>query len=121
MSPQSAVAFTVPPFTPAAKTAAMRVLDSGWVTTGPESVAFEQELGAFLGQPHVVTVASCTHALELSLRALRLRPGARVLTPSLTFCGAVAAILHAGYQPVLVDIDESTLVPSAATVEAAVA
>jgi perosamine synthetase len=69
----------------------------------------------------VVTVATCTHALELSLRALRLPAGSRVLTPSLTFCGAVAAIVHAGYQPVLVDLEEATLVPSAADVEAAVA
>jgi dTDP-4-amino-4,6-dideoxygalactose transaminase len=33
---------------------------------------FEEELAAYVGQPHVITVTSCTHALELSLRALRL-------------------------------------------------
>jgi dTDP-4-amino-4,6-dideoxygalactose transaminase len=114
------VPFTVPPFTEQAKQAAQRVLDSGWVTTGPESGLFEDELAAFLGQPHVVSLASCTQAIELSLRALRLPPGAPVLTPSLTFCGAVAAIIHAGYRPVLVDIDEDTLVPNAATVHTAV-
>jgi dTDP-4-amino-4,6-dideoxygalactose transaminase len=114
------IAFTVPPFTDEAKTAALRVLESGWVTTGPESVAFERELGEYLGQPHVVTLTSCTHALELSLRALRLQPGARVLTPSLTFCGAVAAIVHAGYQPMLVDVDEATLVPDPSLVAEAV-
>jgi perosamine synthetase len=32
-----------------------------------------------------------------------------VLTPTLTFCGAVGAILHAGLRPVLVDADERTL------------
>jgi dTDP-4-amino-4,6-dideoxygalactose transaminase len=114
------VAFTVPPFAEEAKAAALRILDSGWVTTGPECAGFERELGEYLGQPHVVTLTSCTHALELSLRALRLRPGALVLTPALTFCGAVAAIVHAGYQPVLVDVDEATLVPSADLVAAAV-
>ena len=111
--------FSRPAFTEEALAAAQRVLASGWVTTGPECVAFEAELAAYLGQPHVVTVASCTHALELSLRALRLEPGAPVLTPSLTFCGAVAAIIHAGYRPVLVDIDEATLTPNEATVRAA--
>ncbi len=116
----SEVAFTVPPFADEAKAAALRVLESGWVTTGPECLAFERELGEYLGQPHVVTLTSCTHALELSLRALRLQPGARVLTPSLTFCGAVAAIVHAGYQPVLVDIDEAILVPSPSLVADAV-
>jgi len=115
------IAFTVPTFGPEAKAAALRVLDSGWVTTGPESVAFEAELAAYLGQPYVVTVASCTHALELSLRALRLPPGAPVLTPSLTFCGAVGAIVHAGYRPVLVDVARDTLTPDPRSVAAAAA
>lgn len=110
------VPFTVPPFVPEVKQAVSRVIESGWVTTGPESVAFEHELAAYLGQPNVVAVASCTQALELSLRALRLPPGSRVMTPSLTFCGAVAAIVHAGYQPVLVDIDENSFVPTPETV-----
>src|SRR5947209_18490724 len=104
-----AVAFTVPPFAAGAREAVLRVLDSGWVTTGPECAAFEAELSAYLGQPYVVTVASCTQAIELSLRALRLDPGAPVLTPSLTFSGAVAAIVHAGYRPVLVDGDGPTV------------
>jgi len=114
------VPFTVPPMTDEARAAAQRVLSSGWVTTGPECAAFEQELAAYLGQPYVVSMASCTDALELSLRALRLPPGSAVLTPSLTFCGAVAAIVHAGYRPVLVDIDEDTLTPDEKTVAQAV-
>jgi dTDP-4-amino-4,6-dideoxygalactose transaminase len=116
-----AVAFTVPPLAAGAESAVRRVLRSGWITTGPECGAFEAELSAYLGQPHVVAVASGTQALELSLRALRLDPGAAVLTPSLTFCGAVGAILHAGYRPVLVDVDEATLTPSPETVAAAAA
>jgi dTDP-4-amino-4,6-dideoxygalactose transaminase len=110
------VPFTVPPFTVEARDAAARVLGSGWVTTGPECAAFEDDLAAYLGQPYVVCVASCSQAIELSLRAMRLDPGAAVLTPSLTFCGAVAAIVHAGYRPVLVDVDEETLTPNARTV-----
>jgi dTDP-4-amino-4,6-dideoxygalactose transaminase len=115
----TAVPFTVPPFTAQAREAATRVLSSGWVTTGPECSAFEEELAGYLGQPYVVTIASCSQAIELSLRALRLDPGARVLTPSLTFCGAVAAIVHAGYRPVLIDIEADTLTPNVRTVAAA--
>ena len=117
--PTTAVRFTVPPFSDEAREAAGRVLGSGWVTTGPECAVFEDELARYLGQPHVVCVASCSQAIELSLRAMRLDPGAAVLTPSLTFCGAVAAIVHAGYRPVLMDVDEETLTPSARTVATA--
>jgi perosamine synthetase len=42
-----------------------------------------------------------------------------VLTPSLTFCGAVAPILQAGLRPVLVDVAAETLLPTPETVAVA--
>ena len=95
--------------TPGAQQAAVRVLASGWVTTGVESFAFEQEFGAWVQAPYTVAVSSCTAAIEMALTALGLPAGAPVLTPTLTFCGAVQAIVHAGLRPVLVDADEETL------------
>lgn len=115
----TSVPFTVPSYTEDARRAALRVIDSGWTTTGPECAAFEKEFAEYLGVRHVVAVASCTQALELCLRELRLPAGSAVLTPSLTFCGAVAAIVHAGYRPVLVDINPDTLTPDEHTVAAA--
>ncbi|WP_030169244.1 DegT/DnrJ/EryC1/StrS family aminotransferase [Spirillospora albida] len=117
----STVPFNVPPLADEVSDAVVKVLDSGWITTGPQTAAFEQEFADHLGAAHVVAVASCTTALELCLRAMGLPPGSPVLTPSLTFCGAINAILHAGHRPVLVDIDEDTLVPSPETVAAAAA
>jgi dTDP-4-amino-4,6-dideoxygalactose transaminase len=102
--------------TPEAQQAAVRVLASGWVTMGAESIAFEQEFGAWVGAPHTIAVSSCTAAIQLALAGLGLPPGAPVLTPTLTFCGAVQAIVHAGLRPVLVDTDEATLTVSAAGV-----
>jgi dTDP-4-amino-4,6-dideoxygalactose transaminase len=118
---QSTVPFTVPSFAGDVSDAVVKVLDSGWVTTGPQTAAFEQDFADYLGAAHVVAVASCTTALELCLRAMDLPPGSAVLTPSLTFCGAINAILHAGHHPVLVDIDAATLVPGPAEVAAAAA
>jgi dTDP-4-amino-4,6-dideoxygalactose transaminase len=112
MSGQS-VAFCRTEIVPEAQQAAVRVLASGWVTMGAESIAFEQELGAWIGARHTVSVSSCTAAIEMALAALGLPPGAPVLTPTLTFCGAVQAIVHAGLRPVLVDVDEETLTVSA--------
>jgi perosamine synthetase len=105
---------------PEAVVAVARVLRSGWLTTGPEVAAFEHDFAEWVGAPHAVAVSSCTAAIELSLRALGLRRGARVLTPTTTFCGAVHAIVHAGLRPVLVDVDPETLMPNAATTAAAV-
>ncbi len=96
-----------------------RVLSSGWLTTGPEVMEFERDFAEFVGAPHAVAVASCTTGIELSLRALQLPPGAKVLTSTMTFCGAVHAIVHAGLRPVLVDVNPETLMPDAATTAAA--
>lgn len=104
---------------PEARAAAAAVLKSGWVTTGPLTFDFERRLAGWIGAADAVAVSSCTAAIELSLRALRLRPGTPVLTPTLTFCGAVQAIVHAGLQPVLVDVDEATLTLDPETVAAA--
>ncbi len=115
------IPFAVTEITDEAQRAALAVLRGGWVTTGPESLAFETELARYVGSAHAVAVSSCTAAVELALRAYGLPPGARVLTPTMTFAGAVHAIVHAGLRPVLVDVDERSLTMNAAAVEQAAA
>ena len=114
--PPTAVPFAKAEIVPEAQEAALDVLRSGWITMGPRTAEFEQGLAGYLGARHVVAVASCTAAIEIALRALRLNQGAAVLTPSLTFCGAVAPIVQAGLRPVLVDVDADSLLPTPATV-----
>ncbi len=111
--PGADIPFCRTEITPEAQQAAVQVLASGWVTMGKETIAFEEELGAWIGAPRVVSVSSCTAAIQMALAGLGLPAGAPVLTPALTFCGAVHAIVHAGLRPVLVDADERTLTVSA--------
>ena len=117
---RAAVPFARTPMAAGAADAVSRVLASGWVTTGPEVVAFEQDFADLVQAAHAVAVSSCTAALELSLRALRLPPESAVLVPTVTFCGAVNAVLHAGLRPVLVDVDAETLMPDECTTADAV-
>src|SRR5439155_5740758 len=113
------VPFARPEISVEAREAAARVLASGWVTTGPEVAEFEREFAAAVGASHAVAVSSCTAAIEIALRTLHLPRGARVLTSTLTFCGAVHAIVHAGLRPVLVDVDAETMMPNPETTAAA--
>ncbi|HEY4569451.1 MAG TPA: DegT/DnrJ/EryC1/StrS aminotransferase family protein [Kribbella sp.] len=114
------VAFADCDITAEAQAAALQVLRSGWVTTGREVAAFEAEFATAVGAESAVAVSSCTQGIELALRSLALPPGSLVLSSTMTFCGAVQAILHAGHQPVLVDVDPATGMPTPATVKLAV-
>ena len=119
--PRARIPFTRVEISERARVAVDRVLESGWVTTGREVVAFEGEFAESVCVEHAVAVSSCTAALELALRGLRLHPGAKVLLPALTFCSAAHAIIHAGYRPVFCDVSVESLAPTPATVAAAVA
>jgi dTDP-4-amino-4,6-dideoxygalactose transaminase len=116
---QRDVPYSRPVVSADAREAVERVLRSGWLTTGPEGAAFEEELADWLGVPHALTVSSCTAAIEIAFRAMRLPRGARVLVPAVTFCGAVEAVVHAGLVPVLADVDFRTGTVSPATCAAA--
>lgn len=105
---------------PEAQEAAGRTLASGWITTGPEVVEFEREFASEVGAAHAVAVSSCTAAVEIALLAMGLPRGGRVLTSTMTFCGVAHAIVRAGLEPVLVDVNPDTLMPDQATTAAAI-
>jgi dTDP-4-amino-4,6-dideoxygalactose transaminase len=98
------IPFTIVEITKEAREASDRVLESGWITTGKESFAFEAEWSELVGAEHAVMVSSCAAAIQICLRALELPKGSKVLTTTTTFCGVVNAILDAGHVPVFADL-----------------
>ncbi len=83
---------------------------SGWLTTGPESQAFETEFAAFLGgDVHAVAVSSATAGLHLALEAIGISPGDEVLVPTWTFTATAEVVRYLGATPVIVDVDPMTL------------
>jgi dTDP-4-amino-4,6-dideoxygalactose transaminase len=79
-------------------------LRSGWLTTGPRTLEFENGFKEYVQAPHALAVNSCTAGLHLALAALSIGPGDEVITTPLTFCATINAILHVGATPVLADI-----------------
>jgi len=98
--------------------AVTRVLRSGWVGLGPETMAFEQELTEAFRVPHVVTVNSCTSALFLSMLVHGIGPGDEVIVPSLTWISTANAAKHLGATPVFCDVDHDTMCVTPASVRA---
>lgn len=80
-----------------------RVLDSGWVVLGEETLAFEREFAAYCGSAHCVGVGNGLDALHLVLRAWDIGPGDEVIVPSNTFIATWLAVTHAGAVPVPVE------------------
>ncbi len=85
--------------------AVVRVLRSGWLTTGPETAALEQEIAAFTDTEYAVATSSGTHAMQLSLMAAGIGEGCEVITSPITFAATVGAIKDVGATPILADID----------------
>ncbi len=77
--------------------------------TRPENAPvslLEQEFAALMGAKYALAVSSCSAALFLSLKALDLPRGARVLIPAFTFAAVPSSVVHAECVPVLVECTE---------------
>jgi len=101
--------FGKPDFSEQEIEAVTRVMRSGWVGMGPETIAFEQDLAKHIGVPHVVSVNSCTSGLLISLRLAGIKPGDEVICPSLTWCSTANVAMHLGATVVFCDVDPETL------------
>jgi len=95
-----------------------RVLDHGQYILGPEVAELEQQLAAFTGSRHCITVASGTEALLIALMALDLKPGGEVITTPFTFAATAEMIVLAGGVPVFVDVEADTANIDVSKVEA---
>jgi dTDP-4-amino-4,6-dideoxygalactose transaminase len=100
------------PIPEAARAEIDRLLKSGdlFRYTAPEGAPvalLEREFADLMGTKYALAVSSCSAAIFLSLRALDLAPGARVLIPAFTFAAVPSAVVHANCQPVLVEVADN--------------
>ncbi len=67
----------------------------------------EAEFAALMGARYALAVSSCSAALFLSLKALDLPKGAKVLIPAFTFAAVPSSVVHAECVPVLVEVGDN--------------
>lgn len=97
------------PIPEAARAEIDRLLSSGdlFRYTAPSDAPvalLEAEFAALLGARYALAVSSCSAALFLSLKALDLPRGAKVLIPAFTFAAVPSSVVHADCVPVLVEV-----------------
>lgn len=100
------------PIPEAARAEINRLLNSGdlfrYTAPADAPVALlEREFADLMGVKYALAVSSCSAALFLSLEALGLKQGARVIIPAFTFAAVPSSIVHARMQPVLVEVGEN--------------
>jgi hypothetical protein len=100
--------------------AVAEVLRSGWITSGPQVLRFEEALSVHCGGRPVRTFTSATGALEVALALAGVGPGDEVIVPAMTFVASANVVLRAGARPVLVDVDLDSRNTDAARIEAAI-
>jgi dTDP-4-amino-4,6-dideoxygalactose transaminase len=104
MSPDSeTIPFFRPSFDKDEEAAALRVIRSGWLTTGSECLAFEREFSAFAGGGEAVAVCSATAGLHLALEAIGIGRGDLVALPTYTFAATAEVVRYLGAEVVFVD------------------
>jgi dTDP-4-amino-4,6-dideoxygalactose transaminase len=85
------------------------VLESMQLTIGPNVRAFDKEWADYCGTAHAIGVGSGTDALQLAIRACGVSSGDEVITVSHTFFATVEAIVYANARPILVDVEERSM------------
>ncbi len=87
----------------------MDSIKTGWLSSGPKVVRFEEDFKAYMQSDYAVAVNSCTAGLFLSLVAAGIGQGDEVITTPLTFAATANVIIHRGAKPVFVDVDPQTM------------
>ena len=108
-----------PSFTQEEVTAVSQVLLSNQVNywTGGECREFEREFAKWVGCEYAVALGNGTLALDAALKALDVKAGDEVITTPRTFLASVSSIVTAGATPIFAEVDSSTQVITAESIE----
>jgi UDP-4-amino-4,6-dideoxy-N-acetyl-beta-L-altrosamine transaminase len=88
--------------------AVVSTLQSDYLTQGPKVNEFEIKFAEYVGAKYAVAVNNATSGLHLSVLALNLSKGDRVITTPITFAASANCIRYAGAEVWFADIDPNT-------------
>lgn len=86
-------------------------LKSGWITTGPKTKQFENEIAEFCDVDKAACLNSQTACAEMVLRILGIGEGDEVIVPAYTYTASASVVCHVGAKLVFVDVQKDSLEP----------
>lgn len=88
--------------------AVVQTLKSDFLTQGPKVSQFEEKFAAYVGSKYAIAVSNATSGLHLSVLALGLKKGDRVITTPITFAASANCVRYAGGEVWFADIEPET-------------
>jgi len=83
-------------------------MESGsWITEHKVTEKLEENVASYVNRKYSVAVPNGTIAIYLGLLASGIKEGHKVAVPNITMIATINAIIWAGAQPVIIDIDNS--------------
>ncbi len=102
------IPFSPPDITNTEKKLVMEVLDSGWITSGPKAMEFEDKIAKYCNASNAVALSSASAGLELILKVYNICEGDEVITTPYTYTATASVIIHRGIKPTFVDVKEGS-------------
>ena len=81
---------------------------TGKLSTGPLTALFEKKFAKFIGTKYAVFLNSCTSALEIAVKSLKLTKNDEVIVPAQTFIATGIAVTLQGAKVVFAEINPDT-------------
>lgn len=98
----------------------IKVLKSGWITSGPRVAEFEEEMKNYCDANYGVAVNSATAGMELILKVFDIKQGDEVITTPYTYTATASVIIHRGIKPIFVDVKKDTFLMDIEKLEKAI-
>jgi UDP-4-amino-4,6-dideoxy-N-acetyl-beta-L-altrosamine transaminase len=88
--------------------AVISTLKSDFLTQGPKIKEFEKAFANYVEAEYAIAVNNGTSALHLCALALGVKPGDKVICPTITFAASANCIEYCGGEVIFCDIDPNT-------------
>ena len=86
----------------------VKVLESDWLTQGPQIEKFEEEIASYVGAKYAVAFNSGTSALHGAMFAAGVTKDNEIISSPITFVASTNAGIYLGAKPIFADIDNRT-------------
>lgn len=100
------IPFSPPDITGNEIDAVVKVLKSGWITSGAVNREFEEELSKYIDVRRVKLLSSATSSMELALKIFGIGKGDEVIVPAYTYASTSNVAVHLGAKVVFLDASD---------------